>query len=46
MKWKRKSRDESDESEDTERGEMDNDINQNINCLDHKDVQKKSKNAL
>ena len=26
MKWKRKSRDESDESEDTEQGEMDDDI--------------------
>ena len=35
MKWKRKSRDESD---DTERGEMDDDINQNINCVDDKDV--------
>ena len=38
MKWKRKSRDESDESEDTERGEMDDDINQNINGVDDKDV--------
>ena len=38
MKWKRKSRDESDESEDTERGEMDDDINRNINCVDDQDV--------
>ena len=38
MKWKRKSRDKSDESEDTGRGEMDNYINQNINGLDNKDV--------
>ena len=38
MKLKRSSRDESDESEDTERGEMDNDINQNINVVDDKDV--------
>ena len=38
IKWKRKWRDESDESEDTERGEMDDDINQNINGVDDKDV--------
>ena len=38
MKWKRKSRDESDASEGTKRGEMDDDINQNINCVDDKDV--------
>ena len=39
MKLKRKSRDESDESEDTERGEMDNDdISRNINCVDDKDI--------
>ena len=38
MKWKRKSRDESDESEDTERGEMEDDINLNINCVDNKDI--------
>ena len=38
MKWKRESRDKSDESEDTERGKMDDDINQNINGVDDKDV--------
>ena len=38
MKWKRKSRDKSDESEDTARGEMDDDINRNINDVDDKDV--------
>ena len=38
MKWKRKSRDESDESESTERGEMDDDINRNINGVNDKDV--------
>ena len=38
MKWKRKSRDESDESEDTEQVEMDDDINQNINDVDDKNV--------
>ena len=31
-------RDESNESEDTERGEMDDDINQNINGVYDKDV--------
>ena len=39
MKWKTKPRDESDEREDTERGEMDNDdINRNINGFDDKYV--------
>ena len=38
MKCKRKSRDESNESEDTERGEMEDDISQNINCVDDKDI--------
>ena len=34
----RKSRDESDESEDTERDEMEDDINRNINCVKDKSV--------
>ena len=38
MKWKRKSRYQSDESEDTEQGEMDNYINRNINSVVDKDV--------
>ena len=38
MKWKRISKDESDESEDTERVEMDDDIKRNINGVDDKDV--------
>ena len=38
MKWNKKLRDESDESEGTEQGGIDKDINQNINCVDDKDV--------
>ena len=38
MMWKRKSRDESDESEDTKRGEMNDDINRNINGVEDKHV--------
>ena len=38
MKWKRKSRVESDAREDTDRGEMDDDSNRNINDVDDKDV--------
>ena len=38
MKWKRKSRDESNESPEGERGKMDGDSNWNINGVDYKDV--------
>ena len=38
MMWNRKSRDESDESEDTKRGEMNDDINRNINGVEDKHV--------
>ena len=38
MNKKRKSGDESDESKDTERGEMDDGANRNINDVDDKEV--------